>query len=53
LLLRRKGDAVKLTLARRLRQETTMPLKWICERREMGSWKSVNRRLYEHRKAKC
>ena len=33
------------TLARRLRRETTMPLKWICQRLEMGSWKSVNRRL--------
>jgi putative transposase len=50
---RRKGDPVKIALARRLRQETTMPLKWICERLEMGSWKAVNRRLYEARQIKC
>jgi REP element-mobilizing transposase RayT len=50
---RRKGDPVKITLARRLRRETTMPLKWICQRLEMGSWKSVNRRLYENRQTKC
>ena len=53
LALRRKGDPVKIALARRLRQETTMPLKWICHRLEMGSWKAVNRRLYEHRQTKC
>jgi REP element-mobilizing transposase RayT len=50
---RRKGDPVKVALARRLRRETTMPLKWICDRLVMGSWKSVNRRLYEHRQIKC
>ena len=27
--------------------------KWICDRLEMGSWKSVNRRLYEIGKTKC
>jgi REP element-mobilizing transposase RayT len=47
--LRRKGDAVKMALARRLRQETTLPLKWICHRLKMGSWKSINQRLYEQR----
>jgi hypothetical protein len=50
---RRKGDAVKIALARRLRRETTMPLKWICERLAMGSWKSINRRLYEQKDTKC
>ena len=53
LALRRKGDPVKIALARRLRWETTMPVKWICERLAMGSWKSVHRRLYEHRNTKC
>jgi REP element-mobilizing transposase RayT len=53
LALRRKGDPVKLALARRLRRETTMPLKWICERLAMGSWKSANRRLHEQRTTKC
>lgn len=51
--LRRKGDPVKIALARRLQRETTMPLKWICERLKMGSWKSVTQRLYECRQEKC
>jgi hypothetical protein len=50
---KRKGDPVKIGLARQLRRETTLPLKWICGRLEMGSWKSVNRRLYESEKTKC
>jgi hypothetical protein len=50
---RRKGDPVKIALARRLRRETTMPLKWICDQLAMGSWKSVTRRLYEDRQTKC
>jgi len=49
LALRRKSDPVKMVLARRLRRETTMPLKWICERLEMGSWKAIHQRLYEQR----
>jgi hypothetical protein len=55
LALRRKGDPIKTAPARRLRRETTMPLKWIwiCDRLAIGSWKSVNRRLYEQRQAKC
>jgi putative transposase len=50
---RPKADPVKIALAQRLRRETTMPLKWICAQLEMGSWKSVNRRLYEERHTKC
>ena len=53
LACKRKGDPVKIGLARQLRRETTLPLKWICGRLEMGSWKSVNRRLYESGKTKC
>ncbi len=34
---RRKGDAGKATMARRLRQESTMTLKWIAQRLRMGS----------------
>jgi hypothetical protein len=45
-----KGDPVKTGLAARLRQETTMTLKWICERLKMGAWQSLNQRLYESRK---
>ena len=32
-------------LARRLRQETTMSLKWIAERLHMGSWTYVSNLL--------
>jgi hypothetical protein len=38
---RRKGDQQKVVLARRLRQETTMSLKWIAQRLQMGSWSYV------------
>jgi putative transposase len=34
---RRKGDAQKLKMARRLRQETTMTLDWIAQRLNMGA----------------
>ena len=33
----------------RLRQETTMTLKWIAVRLGMGAWTHLNRRLYEQR----
>jgi hypothetical protein len=36
--LRPKGDKVKIALAKRLRQETTMMLKWIAARLQMGRW---------------
>ena len=48
---RPKGDPVKLATAARLRQETTMTLKWISRRLEMGAWTHLNRRLYEQRQA--
>src|SRR5258708_4140458 len=35
---RRKGDKGKAAVAHRLRQETTMSLKRIAERLQMGSW---------------
>src|SRR5205814_1518462 len=35
---RRKGDPAKLQIAWRLRQETTMTLKWIAQRLQMGRW---------------
>jgi hypothetical protein len=34
---RRKGDTDKVEIARRLRQETTMPLRWIAQRLNMGA----------------
>ena len=44
---RRKGHRAKVMLARRLRQETTMSLKWIAERLHMGSWTYVSNLLNE------
>jgi putative transposase len=35
---RRKGDPEKLNIARRLRQETSMTLKWIAGKLQTGSW---------------
>jgi len=39
--LRPKGDKVKIMVAKRLREETTMTLKWIAMRLQMGSWTYV------------
>ena len=44
---RRKGHRAKVMLARRLRQETTMSLKWIAQRLQMGSWTCVSNLLNE------
>ncbi|HYG36702.1 MAG TPA: transposase [Clostridia bacterium] len=45
LLARPKGHAQKVRIAYRLRQETTMSLKWIAERLCMGSWTYVSNLL--------
>ena len=42
---RRKGHRAKVMLARRLRRETTMSLKWIAQRLQMGSWTYVSNLL--------
>jgi hypothetical protein len=42
---RRKGDPGKVKVARHLRAETTMTLKWIAERLKMGTWTHVTNRL--------
>jgi REP-associated tyrosine transposase len=47
---RAKGDSVKLAVALRLRGDTTMTLKWISQRLEMGAWTHLNKRLYEQRR---
>lgn len=39
---RRKGHSGKVRIARRLRQETTMSLKWIAARLQMGGWTYVS-----------
>jgi hypothetical protein len=47
---RRKGDAQKLKMARRLRQETTMTLTWIASRLSMGAAGSLANLLRDDRK---
>jgi hypothetical protein len=42
---RRKGDAGKVRIARRLRRETTMTLAWIAARLQMGVWTHVSNLL--------
>jgi len=45
LVTRRKSDPHKVALARDLRSQTTMSLKWIAQRLEMGSWTHVSNLL--------
>lgn len=47
---RPKGDAEKVAVAWRLRQETTMSLKWIAQRLKMGTWTYVSNCLVQKRK---
>jgi hypothetical protein len=42
---RRKGDRGKVQIAARLRRETTMTLRWIAERLQMGAWTHVSNLL--------
>jgi hypothetical protein len=42
---RRKSDPKKVALARVLRSQTTMSLKWIAQHLEMGSWTHVSNLL--------
>jgi REP-associated tyrosine transposase len=46
LAAQRKGDPRKVAIARRLRRETTMSLKWIAGRLQMGSWTYVSNLLH-------
>jgi hypothetical protein len=41
----RKGDRAKVEMAKRLRSETTMSLKWIAARLKMGAWTHVSKLL--------
>jgi putative transposase len=43
---RPKSDPAKLALAARLRKETTLTIRQLAERLHMGSWKSLNNKLY-------
>ncbi len=42
---RRKSDAKKIALARRLRAETAVSLQWIAQRLQMGTWTHVSNLL--------
>jgi len=46
LAARRKGDPEKMTIAARLRKETTLPVKAIAARVHLGSSKSAHARLH-------
>jgi hypothetical protein len=48
---RRKGDPTKVTLARRLRRDTTMTLAWIATRLQMGTAGHLSHLLYWQRRA--
>jgi REP element-mobilizing transposase RayT len=47
---RRKGDPAKVAIAWRLRQESTMTLKWIARRLHMGAWTHLSNCLAQERK---
>ena len=44
---RKKGAPEKVQIARRLRSETTLSLKRVAQRLNMGSWTSVSKLLYQ------
>src|SRR5882724_8951754 len=49
---RRKGDPKKVRIARRLREKTTMTLKWIAGELYMGAWTHVSNLLSQARRGK-
>jgi putative transposase len=50
---RRKSDQLKIKLAKQLRAETAVSLKWIGRRLEMGSWTHVSNLLRADKKTKA
>lgn len=52
LTTRRKGDPVKIAIARRLRRETTMTLAWIADRLRMGTKTHLAHLLYWNDRAR-
>ena len=52
LLQRMKNDPGKLAIAARLRSQTTLPVKWIAARLQMGTYKSakvmINKAMQAH-----
>lgn len=51
LRLRRKSDPKKVALARELRAQTTVSLKWIARRLQMGAWSHVSNLLSKANRA--
>jgi len=49
---RRKGDPKKVRIARRLREKTTMTLKWIAGELHMGTWTHVSNLLSQARRGR-
>jgi hypothetical protein len=50
--VRGKSDPIKLGVAGRLRRETTLTIREITKRLHLGSWKSLNHKLYLAAKAR-
>jgi hypothetical protein len=50
---RPQGNVEKVGMARRLRRETSVTLKWIAARLRMGSWSHVSNLLSAARKEEC
>ena len=50
LVIKRKGDPVKVQIARRLRAETTVTLQWIATRLRMGTKTHLSHLLYWRRR---
>ena len=48
--MRAKGDRLKVGIAARLREESTMTVEWIAKRLSMGTAGYVNNRLYRWRR---
>ena len=51
LVSRLKNDPAKLAVAARVRTETTLPIKWIAERLQMGTSKSLKPMLLHWKQA--
>jgi len=51
LLRKQKGDPIKIKIAQRLRQETTVTLQWIAARLHMGAQGYLSHLLYWERRA--
>jgi REP element-mobilizing transposase RayT len=52
LMERRKGDPEKVKMAVRLRRETTMTLRWVATKLQMGSWTYLSNLLGQERTGK-